>query len=644
MNKAGIYHHCGDTWCHALGEHTLHIRIRTAANDIDGIDLVSGDPFEWGVLGSVGIELDKSDSQNAERMVWKSGISPMEKSGSNGIHDFWEIRIKPPYKRLKYWFLIHDGKKTYEFGEKGLVEKVDRWNTWNTFIFPYIHEKEIFRAPQWVGKTIWYQIFPERYRNGNPALNPEGTELWQNGPVTNRQFYGGDLPGITASLDHIAETGFTGIYLTPIFASPSVHKYDTTDYLRIDPAFGTDDDLRILVGECHKRGLRIILDAVFNHCGTQFAPWLDVLENGEKSRFKDRFVIDRFPLFGDRARTETQNGARNGDRAEMIEMLDTGDSHHVNFHTFAFTTGMPKLNTSNPETRDYLLNVAERYIREFDIDGWRLDVANEVDHEFWQMFRKRVKAVKPDAYIVGEIWHNSMSWLRGDQYDAIMNYHFGQAICNFLSRSTEIPDGRALANRMTTLEFSYPEPVIRAGFNLLDSHDTERLISRLGGSVKAARQAWLMLALLPGAPCFYYGSEFGLSGGGDPDCRRCMPWAKENQLPGQHEFFKEILALRKRYLPLVNGGKRTWLWSKKEPGLFGFRIEAGTELEMGTELKDAPQLKSGTELGTITVLFNRSSKPVTIARYAAILTQRERQQKAFARIEADGFTWAVMPH
>lgn len=589
MNKAGIYHHCGNEWCYALDENTLHIRIRTAADDIDRIDLVYGDPFEWGEVSG--------------KQTWKSGIAPMSRSGTNGVHDFWEIRIEPPYKRLKYWFLVHDGKKQCEFGEKGLVDSVDRWNTWNTFIFPYIHEKEVFRAPEWVGGTVWYQIFPERYRNGNPSLNPEGTLTWKTGPVTNAQFYGGNLPGITASLDHIASTGFNGIYLTPIFESPSVHKYDTTDYMTIDPSFGTEEDLRTLVKECHKRGIRIILDAVFNHSGTKFAPWLDVLENGENSRFRDWFVIDGFPLF--------EGG------------IDTGDSHGTNFSTFAFTTGMPKLNTANPPTREYLLGVAERYIRDFDIDGWRLDVSNEVDHEFWQLFRKRVKAAKSDAYIVGEIWHHSIDWLRGDQYDAIMNYHFGQAICNFLLGTDEIPDGRALANRMTTLEAAYPVPVIRAGFNLLDSHDTARLIHRLGGSVEAARQAWLILALLPGSPCFYYGSEFALTGGDDPDCRRCMPWNEDDQLPGQHDFIKAIVALRKDNTALVNGGRRTWLWSRKHPGLFGVRIE------------------SETGDGKLTALFNRDEKPLKASQYAEMLDEGERADPAFASLGGKSLTWST---
>ncbi len=586
MNKAAIYHHCGDTWCYALDESTVHIRIKTATFDIDLVEIVSADPFEMNKIG--------------DKYVWNSSVQPMTKCGTNGVHDFWEIFITPPFKRLKYWFIIHKGNQTWALGEKGLVDTVDLQNTWNTFVFPYIHQKEIFHSPKWVSDTIWYQIFPERYNNGNPSLNRAGTKDWQLGKVSNLDFYGGDLPGITLKLDHIASLGFNGIYLTPIFESPSVHKYDTTDYMKIDPAFGTLDDLKTLVAECHKKGIKIILDAVFNHSGTKFAPWLDVLEKGENSAFKNWFIIDRFPLFND-------------PEAKW-------DGHKANFRTFAFTTGMPKLNTANPATCEYLLAVAEFYIKECDIDGWRLDVANEVDHEFWQLFRTRVKEAKPDAYIVGEIWHHSIDWLRGDQFDSVMNYHPGQAFCNFLRCSKEIPDGKALAERMTTLEMSYPLGVTRSLFNLLDSHDTERLISQLSGNIALARQAWLLLVLLPGSPCFYYGSEYAVIGDHDPDCRRCMPWDPAFQNSNQYEFIKDIIAVRRKYMVLCNKGSHTWVYDEIVGDLFGIRITDGDQ--------------------RVTALVNRGSKVLEKNKYAHLLEEGEKKAAGYGDIPAGG--WVLL--
>lgn len=608
MNTAAIYHHCGDQWCYALDEKTLHIRLRTACNDIDRVDIICGDPYEW---------KKKGDSH-----VWSSASYPMKKTGTNGTHDFWEFFFEPPYRRLKYWFLLHKGRETVEFGEKGFVTEVDPENTWNTFIYPYIQGTELYRAPDWVGETVWYQIFPERYHNGNSALNPDGTKEWQHGPVTNQEFYGGDLPGITAKLDHIAELGFNGIYLTPIFESPTVHKYDTSDYMKIDRAFGTEEDLKTLVKECHRRGIRIILDAVFNHAGTRFGPWLDVLEKGEASAYRDWFAIRDWPLFGT--------------RDDGKPRADDGDSHRANFETFAFTTGMPKLNTANPEVRDYLLSVGEYWIKTCDIDGWRLDVANEVTHDFWRAFRKTVKAAKSDAYIVGEIWHHSIDWLRGDQYDAIMNYHFGQALVNFLRKDREIPDGQALAHRFETLEESYPLPVIRGGFNLLDSHDTERLLHRLNGNLPQARIAWLILALLPGSPCFYYGSEYAVTGAHDPDCRRCMPWDPAYQDRSQWEFMKGIIALRRENARLVNRGRREWLSSEKLPEVFGFRITGESPIPCG----EAGGGESGGSTRSLTVLVNRGTKAVPRAKLARALGPAADREE-FESLPPEGFAWAL---
>jgi len=592
MNKAGIHHQSGDTWCFALDGNTLHIRLRTAADDIDRIEIIHADPFEW---------YQTNPGETERKMAWKAERSWMNRCGTNGIHDFWEITVQPPFKRLKYWFKLYKGNQAWEYGEKALNDIVDEGNVWNVFMYPYLHEKEVFNAPQWIGETVWYQIFPERYRNGNPSLNPPGTKAWQTGPVTNHEFYGGNIPGIIDKLDHIAGMGFNGIYLTPIFYSPSVHKYDTTDYMKIDPTFGTEEDLKTLVRECHKRGIRIVLDAVFNHCGVNFVPWKDVVKNGEKSHYRDWFMINGFPLIKDDKHT--------------------WDSHYANFETFAFTTNMPKLNTSNPELREYLLGVAEYYIKECDIDGWRLDVANEIDHEFWQFFRKRVKSIKPEAYIVAEIWHNAISWLRGDQYDAVMNYLPGMAIANFLKNDATIPDGETLSHRLTTLDMSYPVNVQRAMFNLLDSHDTDRLLHKLAGDLAAARQAWLLLALMPGSPCFYYGSEYAMVGAGDPDCRRCMPWDEADQNKEQYDFIKYVVQLRREHATLCSKGRHEWLFSKKHTGLFGMRIEY-----------------KGRRL---TVLINHSKNKLTRANYAELLSPEEVNNPDLSTLEAEGYAVSV---
>jgi len=554
MNLAAVHHRATDSFCYPVDSETLHIRLQTAANDALAVAAEIGDPHEWHRRPGPGQE---------ESWAWRSQVLSLSKAGSDGIHDFWEFFWKPPYKRCRYLFRLTalDGG-VWTYGEKGIhpfqagegEEDGPSGDYWNSFVFPYINQADLYRAPSWVPSTVWYQIFPERFRNGNPENDPPGTLPWGRGKVSNSERYGGDLAGIMEKLDHLAGLGITGLYLTPIFAAPSVHKYDTEDYLRVDPSFGGEEDLRRLVEGCHARGIRVMLDAVFNHSGKGFGPWLDVLAKGRESRFASWFHIRSWPLFP--------------------KGRDTGDSWDAGFETFSFTTRMPKLDTSNPEVRDYLLGVGERYVRDFGIDGWRLDVANEIDHDFWRLFRKRIKALNPEVYILGEIWHDAMPWLRGDQYDAVMNYPYGSALVDFLQTRPRLASARDLAGRLSAVDFSYPLPVLRHAFNLLDSHDTERLIHRLG-DLALARLGWLLLFALPGSPCIYYGTEYALSGGGDPDNRRCMVWEEGDQDQEQYAFIKDLVALRKARWASFAAGEREFRFSDLDPGLFALAVGEG---------------------------------------------------------------------
>jgi glycosidase len=523
-----------------LDSSTLHIRIQTALEDVVSVELVAGDPFEW---------KDKA---------WVKTTQSLRKSGSDGLHDFWETRYSPPHKRTKYYFIVRGTRPAdvFIYGERGILPASEVAQDFhrNAFVFPYINEIDLYRAPSWVHGVVWYQIFPERFRNGNPALNPAGVLAWHQGPVTNREFYGGDLKGITQKLDHLAELGVGGVYLTPVFTSPSVHKYDTTDYLSIDPAFGSVEDLKTLVAEAHRRGIRILLDAVFNHSGTKFFAWQDVMEHGRTSAHADWFhVVDWDQL--DRFRADpTLPGGPHG------------------YETFSFARGMPKLNTANPAVRDYLIEVALHWIRVAGIDGWRLDVSNEIDQEFWRAFRKAVKAEAPEAYIVGEIWHDSQRWLRGDQYDAVMNYRYGNAVSDFVLGVNRMVGAADFVRTVDGIDAGYTLPVLRAAFNVLDSHDTDRFITRCGGDKDRARLGWLLLFILRGAPCVYYGSEVGMEGGHDPDNRRCMVWDEESQDRCQFEFLKTLVALRTRETDLLTYGEREWQVDPTVPDLMGLKV------------------------------------------------------------------------
>jgi glycosidase len=431
----------------------------------------------------------------------------------------------------------------------------------NYFRMPFFHEIDRFKAPQWVKETVWYQIFPERFANGDPSNDPEGVLPWDSKEYPGKQdFYGGDLQGVIDHLDYLSDLGINGIYFCPIFTAPSNHKYDTTDYLEIDPAFGDKELFRKLIEECHRRGIRIMLDAVFNHMGDTSPQWRDVLEKGEKSRFKDWFHIHSFPV----QYTKT-------DDFEVAEDL--------NYDTFAFTPHMPKLNTANKEVQEYILSIAKYWIQEFDIDAWRLDVANEVDHQLWKKFAATCHELKDDFYLLGEVWHSSQPWLQGDEFTAVMNYAFTESIINYFLERT-IPLDKLVSNLNEQLTL-YRKQTNQMMLNTIDSHDTPRILTLAGGNKDLMRQVLAFLYLQQGIPCLYYGDEVGLDGGIDPDCRKCMIWDPEKQDLQLFEFVKQLIALRRENQFTLCEGSLEWQKVDTSTGTLIFSRDISNEKIIG---------------------------------------------------------------
>ena len=445
------------------------------------------------------------------------------------------MEISVGYARLQYLFEVKDKQgQSILYGDKGCVENTleNLHYEGNGFKIPYIHEIDACHVPDWVAKTVWYQIFPERFANGNPALSPEGALAWDSSITPKSEdFFGGDLQGIIDHLDYLQDLGITGLYLCPIFESPSNHKYNTTDYFEIDRHFGDKEIFRQLVDEAHQRGMKIMLDAVFNHIGDQSAQWQDVLKHGEESVYKDWFHVQEFPVTKDKLRNPRK----------------------LPYHTFAFESYMPKLNTANPQVRDYLLRVATYWIEEFDIDAWRLDVANEVDHQFWRDFRKAVLAKKPDLYILGEVWHTSQPWLNGDEFHAVMNYPLSDSIKDYFLRG--VKKTSQFIDEINGQSMYYRQQISEVMFNLLDSHDTERILTTAKGDTQLVKSALACLFLQRGTPCFYYGTELELDGGPDPDCRRVMPWGRISSDNDMLNFMKKLIHLRKRVADIIQHGK-----------------------------------------------------------------------------------------
>jgi len=407
-------------------------------------------------------------------------------------------------------------------------------------------------TPAWVQDAIFYQVFPDRFAASTRVVKPGRMEPW-DAPPTVHGFKGGDLLGIAERLDYLADLGINALYLTPIFASASNHRYHTYDYLTVDPLLGGDAALRELLDAAHDLEMRVILDGVFNHTGRGFWPFHHVLETGASSPYRRWFHLDDAAL----------------DAGRPLQAYPTAGAPALGYDAWWGLPALPKLNTDEPAVREYLFSVAEHWLR-FGIDGWRLDVPAEINDEaFWQEFRTRCRAVKPDAYLVGEIWHVAPDWLRGDRFDALMNYPLAEAILGYAGgpdldmevvrrhheygSSVRPRDGAGFARQLQELLVAYDPATVAVQFNLLGSHDAPRLRTVLGGDPARVRLAVLLQATLPGAPCLYYGDEVGLTGGNDPECRGAFPWDKARWEPGLRDSVRALFRLRNAEPALRDG-------------------------------------------------------------------------------------------
>ena len=429
-------------------------------------------------------------------------------------------------------------------------------------IGPDTTPKSQFRSPDWVKDAVFYQIFPDRFAQSERVPKAAHLEPWEATPSL-QGYKGGDLLGVVERLDHLSRLGVNAIYFCPVFQSGSNHRYHTHDYFNVDPMLGGNAALHELIAAAHARGIRVVLDGVFNHASRGFFQFHDVLENGERSAYLDWFHIENHPV----------------------------DAYGVGTANYAAWWGikaLPKFNTNTPAVREFLWNVAEHWIQ-FGADGWRLDVPNEIDDDgFWREFRRRVKTAKQDAYIVGEIWGEANRWLQGDQFDAVMNYPFTRLALGFFGGKTlnaevimksgyqhiEAVDAPQFAAGLEHLLHQYPWEATLAQLNLLGSHDTPRVLTAVGDDLSAVKLALLFQFAFPGAPCVYYGDEVGLEGRHDPDCRRGMPWEEWNWNADVYEWTRKVIEMRHR-LPALRRGTYRTVAAKGMTFAFERRLEDG---------------------------------------------------------------------
>lgn len=514
MNTYALWHQAKSEYAYAYDKNTLHILLRTAKNDIDTVTLIYGDPFDW--------------SHDNHQKLWRNHSLTMTKRYQSNQFDYYFIEIKPKDLRNKYAFLLEKDNQTYFYGSR-LVQLLDddiKYDLTEYFNYPYINHEDLHDTPKWVEDTIWYQIFLDRYH----AHHKNSNLKWGSLPVKNHELYGGDLLGVIDQLDDLKALGITGIYFTPIFKSPSAHKYDTTDYFTIDPQFGSNDDFKQLVKEAHKRHIKVMLDGVFNHAGFFHPYFQDVIKHGEKSIYKDCFYIGQFPVV---------NFELDQNQHPIKHSIRT-----LNYKTFAYTSYMPKWNTSNPLSKEHLLSVITYWIKEYDIDGWRLDVSNEISHDFLRDIKKVSREAKKDTFILGENWDSSIAWLKGDQLDSVMNYDLSYPLWKYLEHKIDL---NTFTSQISQYLAQTPKNVIKNMFNLIGSHDTIRIKTRLNDDIRRVKLAFAFMFLSSGAPNIYYGDEIGLSGEMDPDNRRCYPLNAVHQDLDLKAFIKQFIHLRKTH-------------------------------------------------------------------------------------------------
>lgn len=500
-----------DAWIHE--GNTLHIALKAKTGSAQRVELLYGDPFDW------------HRTQPDGPFVWsgeQNPCSPLSLIASSREFDYYAIDITLPTKRVKYAFLIDDRYllgslvyvDTWEHPEKKVV-------LGNYFNHAYLLPTNDFHAPTWMKSTLWYSIFPDRFANHHNTY--PGLHDWHDESPRNDQFYGGNLQGITAKLDYLQSMGFNGIYLTPIFKSPSAHKYDTLDYLMIDPLFGTLEDLQALTRAAHQRGIRVVLDLVFNHVSYQHPFFQDVIEKGKDSPYYSAFFL--------------KDEAVNIEALHQFRMDHPDEiNRHIPYETFAFSYRMPKINCDHPLIQAYFQKVVGYWLEEGDVDGFRLDVANEISHDFWRVIRKTIHAKNPSACLIGESWDVSTAFLQGDQWDSVMNYPLTTLLTEFFHPSSQ---GNPLAfqDALIHLFFAYPNKPRSVLYNLLGSHDLPRILTVFEGHLASVKQAFIMMYALPGMPSVYYGDEVGLTGGKDPLNRRPMPWDETKQHQELKSFF-----------------------------------------------------------------------------------------------------------
>ena len=517
INLGAIYHQPWLEYRHALSDGRVCIRLRTGRDDWQEIQLWAADMY------GNGASMSRAQKLTMSRM-WQ-----------DENHDWYECIFTPSDPRIHYAFCLIQEQLTFLLDQDGIYPMQAKRPD-EMVCFPFAHAYAEAEKPLWARGGVGYQIFPDRFcRAAEQSSTMEPVEPWNSPRYANEFRFGGNIKGIRQAVPYLKDLGVGIVYMTPIFLSNTSHRYNTFDYFQVDPLLGSLKELRALSDELHAAGIRIVLDGVFNHAGTQFTPFVQAREKGPDSEYYDWFFFDK-------------------------------QKYACGYATFAHTPDMPKLNLRNDSAAAYFIQVGRYWLRQAHVDGWRLDVSPEVWPDFWRQFRKEMLDENPDTVLIAECWDDSRQWVtQGDMFDSTMHYVLSRAIWMYFGEGKiSLAEFDHRVNRAMAL---YPHLVQEVLWNFLGSHDTPRFITRAGENESRLRAASFFQMTHPGVPIIYYGDELGLSGGGDPDCRRPMPWDKVegNSLL---DHYKRLIRLRNSSDALKIGSFTTWHISAE--GLYAY--------------------------------------------------------------------------
>lgn len=448
-----------------------------------------------------------------------------------------------------------------------------------------------FEVPQWVSEGVIYQIFPDRFCNGNPDINPDFCEWYYDNcktpPVKGQQlkpfqeyfhlvedwydtsglkqnpymkkgkpdwwsFYGGDIAGVQQKLDYLLDLGISIIYFNPLWQAKSNHKYDAADFKTIDPHFATTEEFKEFVKVCHEKGIRIILDVALNHTGETFWAFRDCVEKGDKSEYWNWYDWKKWPL--------PSPLPENFKPKEYYQcwwgVKDMPDLNYDLARKHPYENAIKDINDAQPNQPmiDHIFDAVSWWLKEMDIDGFRLDVPDEVPFWFWQLFRKKVKVIKNDAWLVGELWNHAEKWVSPLYFDSVMNYaHFKDPVLDYFIKGSI--NKETFLHRLYLGLKAYPLNALHVMMNLLGSHDTWRISEIADGKIDNLKLAILFQMTYIGTPHIYYGDEIAMKGAKDPDNRRPFDWHWYNNLKAVdlHDFYKEVIRIRNSSVVLQKG-------------------------------------------------------------------------------------------